>query len=162
MYSFGSCPIFPSHQTYSYIYNCPIRCCNRSLNVETEYQYHISIHYDFRRSPKSNIEIRRLTSITNGLFVDYDIGSIGPWSRDSGSDSRSVRLQYDSIISISPPHQYVHFLKSQEAREDEAVEKSEEEKKGGKRRRKTHPSSTVSSAAKSTKSNPSKTFLLST
>jgi hypothetical protein len=53
-------------------------------------------------------------------------------------------------------------LKSQEAREDEAVEKSEEEKKGGKRRRKTHPSSTVSSAAKSTKSNPSKTFLLST
>jgi hypothetical protein len=161
MYSSESCPIYPSHQTYSYIYNCPIRCCNRSLNVETDYQYRVSVYHSLCRSPRPDMERRRLTSITNGLFVDYDIGSIGPWSRDSGSDSRSVRLQYDSIISFSPPHQYVHSFTSQGAGENEAVKKTEEGKKGGKRR-KTHPSSTVSSAANNTKSNPSKTFLLST
>ena len=81
--------IYASYQSIlSYIYNCPIRCCNRSLNVETV----ISIF--FRQDTG-----RRHTSITNGLFVNDDIGSVGPWSRYSSGNSSCVRFQNDPIMS---------------------------------------------------------------
>ena len=47
-----ACPDLCISSNLFYIYNCPIRCCNRSLNVETAYQYHISVHYDSRCSQR--------------------------------------------------------------------------------------------------------------
>lgn len=87
----------------------------------------------------------RLTSITNGLFVNYDIGSIGPWSRDSRCDSSCVCLQDDSIISVCSSRSRIRWTanvkQSRLSKKDDRIWNGNRWRGGsrtGKRRRPTH------------------------
>ena len=114
-----------------------MRCKAFSLNVESDV---VSV-----LQSASERETKARTSVEEGLFVDHNLGGVGPWSGHSSGDSSGIGLEDDSGISLAVPHRHDH------------TGHAEEEGKNGS----THPSSIVSSAANRTISNPSSTFLFS-